>query len=166
MSLISETRQTDDIFMLIEPALTAMGLEIVRVRITGRDELVLQIMLECTDGGQIDVDDCSNASRTISALLDVEDPFPGHYDLEVSSPGIDRPLTRRKDFERYAGFEARIELAKAKDGKRRYRGRIKGMARDDVQLEADGADVSLPLDSIIKAKLVLTDELIERMTPS
>ncbi len=161
MSLISQSKQTDQIFQLIEPAMADKGLEVVRVRILDGDDTILEIFLDRADDRHIDVDDCVSASRAISALLDIEDPIAGHYDLEVSSPGIDRPLTRPKDFERYAGFEARIELEKAKDGQRRFRGLLKGLAEDEVMLEADGKDVLLPLEAIAKAKLILTDELIK-----
>jgi ribosome maturation factor RimP len=163
MSLISDTRQADQIVELIEPALADMGLEIVRVLFKGGDQTVLQVMLDRADGERIDVDDCSDASRTISALLDVADPVPGSYDLEVSSPGIDRPLTRAKDFELFAGFEARVELAQAQDGQRRYVGRLKGLIGDDVCITSNGKDIALPLAAIAKAKLVLTDELIKKM---
>lgn len=165
MSLISQSPQTDRIFELITPALTDMELEVVQVRILDGEDTVLRILLDRTDGQHIDVDDCVTASRTISALLDIEDPISGHYDLEVSSPGIDRPLTRPKDFERFAGFEARIELEKARDGQRRFRGRLKGMNDDEVMLEANGEDVLLPLSEIAKAKLILTDELITSSGP-
>lgn len=163
MSLVSDSRETDRIIALVEPAVTALGLEVVRVSMTGVDHVILQIMVDRADGRPLDVDDCADASRTISSLLDIEDPIPGHYDLEVSSPGIDRPLTRAKDFERFSGFEARIELARAQDGRRRFRGRLLGLDKDEVRLRADGEDYVLPLGQIAKAKLVMTDELIEKL---
>ena len=162
MSLIADTRETDRIHALVEPVVAALDLEVVRVLIGGGEHPVLQIMLDRADGSAIDVEDCTLASRAISALLDVEDPIDGHYDLEVSSPGIDRPLTRPKDFERFAGFEARIELARAVDGRRRFRGKLMGLEAEQVRLQTDDQEVALPLAEIAKAKLVLTDELIAR----
>jgi ribosome maturation factor RimP len=151
---------------LIEPALTAMGYELVRVAIQGGGRRTLQIMAERRDGASMTVDDCADISRTLSALLDVEDPIEGAYTLEVSSPGIDRPLVKRADFERFAGFEARIETVQPVAGRKRFRGRLMGVTGDDVRLrepdKAEGADdeTRVPLAAIGRAKLVLTDELI------
>jgi len=161
--LISDSRETQRILELIEPAVQPLGIEVVRILLTGSTHMTLQIMLDRIDGTNIHVDDCAKASRVISALLDVEDPIPGSYDLEVSSPGIDRPLTRPKDFERYSGFEARIELSQPVNGRRRYRGRLLGLAAEDVRLATDTDEVNLPLAAIAKAKLVLTDELVEKL---
>jgi ribosome maturation factor RimP len=138
-----------------------MGFEIVRVQLTGSHSPTLQIMVERTDRAAMKVDDCAVLSRTASALLDVEDPVPGAYTLEVSSPGIDRPLVRPRDFERFAGFEAKIEIATPIDGQRRFRGRLIGVEGGNVKLAlADGAKVALPMVDIHKAQLVLTDELL------
>jgi len=123
----------------------------------------LQVMIERADGEEISVEDCATASRAISALLDVEDPISDAYELEVSSPGIDRPLTRPKDFERYSGFVARIEIKHAVDGRKRFRGRLLGLADDSVRLAGDDTpdtEYSLPLAGIVRAKLVLNDELL------
>ncbi len=154
----------DRVANLIEPSLTALGYELVRVRFTGGDKAVLQVMAERTDEAQMDVEDCAQISRVLSALLDVEDPIPGAYNLEVSSPGIDRPLVKRRDFERFAGFEAKVELTAARDGQRRFRGELLGVDDDRVRLRLKGAEetvAALPLTDIAEAKLVLTDELIE-----
>jgi ribosome maturation factor RimP len=147
---------------LIEPTLEDMGFELVRVRLSGTRDLTLQVMADRADGTQITVDDCAEISQALSALLDVEDPIDRAYSLEVSSPGIDRPLTRLKDFERYAGFEAKIELARLLDGRRRYRGTLEGVEGETVRLRTDrGEAVELPFAEIGQAKLVLTDALIE-----
>jgi ribosome maturation factor RimP len=106
------------------------------------------------------VEDCAEISRTVSALLDVADPIVGAYTLEVSSPGIDRPLIRREDFARFAGFEAKIELNAPQDGRRRFRGKLLGVEGDAVRLLVDDAPVALPLAAVARAKLVLTDALL------
>jgi ribosome maturation factor RimP len=163
LSLVSETVQTDRIVTIVEPSLTAMGYEIVRVALHGGDRPVLQVMIERADGGEITIDDCAGASRAISALLDVEDPISGAYALEISSPGIDRPLTRPKDFERFAGLVARVELKTPIDGRKRFRGRLLGLSDDAVRLageDAEDSEFSLPLAGIVRAKLVLNDELL------
>jgi len=145
---------------LIAPSLESMGYEIVRITFTGGDRQILQIMAEKEDG-TMTIEGCEEVSRTVSALLDVEDPISDAYDLEVSSPGIDRPLTRPKDFERWAGFEAKVELDEAVDGQRRYRGKLLGLRDEDVVLANEaGEKITLPFADLRKAKLVLTDELI------
>ena len=153
---------------LIEPALTAMGYELVRIAIQGGESrATLQIMAERKDGVAMTVDDCADISRTVSALLDVEDPIAGAYTLEVSSPGIDRPLVKRDDFERFAGFEARVETVQPVNGRKRFRGRLMGVTGDEVRLRetakagTGAAETLVPLAAIAKAKLVLTDDLIE-----
>lgn len=145
---------------IIGPSLEAMGYEVVRVRLTGNQRPVLQIMAERKADGQMTIDDCEQVSRTVSALLDVEDPINGAYELEVSSPGIDRPLTRAKDYERFAGFEARVETKRPIDGRKRFRGQVLGLAGEAVALSVEGARVEIPLADVAGAKLVLTDELI------
>lgn len=145
---------------LIAPSLESMGYEIVRITFTGGDRQILQIMAEKEDG-TMTIEGCEEVSRTVSALLDVEDPISDAYDLEVSSPGIDRPLTRLKDFERWAGFEAKVELDEAVDGQRRYRGKLLGLRDEDIVLANEaGEKITLPFADLRKAKLVLTDELI------
>ena len=106
------------------------------------------------------VEDCADISRSISALLDVADPIAGAYTLEVSSPGIDRPLVRPEDYDRFAGFEARIELSAPLDGRKRFRGRLLGRAEEYVRLVGEAGEVRLPLAGIARAKLVLTDDLL------
>ena len=145
---------------IIEPSIEAMGYELVRVHHTGGMRPVLQIMVERTDGASMTVDDCAAISRTVSALLDVEDPIAGEYTLEVSSPGIDRPLTRLKDFSRFSGYEARIELAAPVDGRKRFKGRLLGVAGEDVRIAVEDGEYALPFRRIQKAKLVLTDDLV------
>ncbi|WP_281299992.1 MULTISPECIES: ribosome maturation factor RimP [unclassified Iodidimonas] len=145
---------------IIEPTVESMGYELVRVSFGGDARAKLQIMAERPDG-TMSVDDCALLSREVSALLDVEDPIPGEYVLEVSSPGIDRPLTRAKDFERWAGFEARIELDESHEGRKRYRGLLLGLVGDQVRLRVDGEDLDIPFDHVHKAKLVMTDDLLD-----
>ena len=149
-----------EIESLIAPSLQAMGYDIVRIIISGRHNRLLQIMAERSLDGGMGVDDCAAVSRAVSAILDVEDPIPGSFTLEVSSAGIDRPLTRAKDFERYAGFEARVEMAAPVDGRRRFIGRLRGLSDADVLIETAEGERRLAFEEIAKAKLVLTDELI------
>jgi ribosome maturation factor RimP len=152
----------EQIARLIEPSLRDMGYNLVRVQFTGGHRAVLQIMAERADDGEMDVDDCAALSRTISALLDVEDPIASAYTLEVSSPGIDRPLVKPDDFDRFAGLEAKLELAFPVDGRKRFRGRLIGMVGDRVRIRIGrGGTVELPFADIAQAKLVLTDELID-----
>ena len=138
-----------------------MGFELVLVRVMGDKRRTLQVLAEPADRARLmTVEDCAEISRAASALLDVEDPLPGSYVLEVTSPGIDRPLVRPDDFARFAGFEAGIETAAPIDGPRRFKGRLIGVEGDEVRIEVDGTVVPVPLASVKKAKLVLTDELI------
>ncbi|MCG8547712.1 MAG: ribosome maturation factor RimP [Alphaproteobacteria bacterium] len=145
---------------LIAPTLEAMGYDLVRVRLSGgKQRRRLQVMAERIDESGMTVDDCADISRAVSVLLDTEDPIPGAYDLEVSSPGIDRPLTRPRDFERFAGHEAKIELRDAINGRRRFRGLLRGLEGGNVLLELDDDIAKLPCDGIETAKVMLTDEL-------
>jgi ribosome maturation factor RimP len=146
---------------LIAPSLEAMGYRLVRVAVTGgRRAVVLQVMAERIDGRPMSVDDCTEVTHTVSALLDVADPIENAYVLEVSSPGIDRPLVRREDYERFRGHEAKLELATPIDGRRRLRGKLLGIEADRVRVNLGTEVVELPLASIQRAKLVLTDELL------
>jgi ribosome maturation factor RimP len=154
---VDRTRQIAD---LIEPTLNEMGFELVRVLVAGGQRPTLQIMVERADLAPMTVEHCAEASRAISALLDVADPIAGAYRLEVSSPGIDRPLVKRADYERFAGLEARLETELPIDGRRRFRGRLVGLADDQVRLALPEGEQAIPLDTIKKAKLVLTDELL------
>lgn len=149
---------------LVEPAIEELGYRLVRVRITGN---TLQIMAERPDGSMT-VGGCQDISRAISPLLDVNDPISGKYNLEVSSPGVDRPLVRPEDFERWAGFEAKIELAVPLAGRKRFRGKLEGFDNGEVRLfipppEQAGEDVLIGLDvgAIGSARLVMTDELLK-----
>lgn len=156
-----------EIEALLAPSLEAMGFAIVRIVLSGGPrQRRLQIMAEPADGSSMDVDGCAEISRAAEAILDVEDPIEGGYTLEVSSPGIDRPLTRLGDFERFAGFEAKVELEQPREGRRRFKGRLLGLDGDLVRIEADGVERRLPFAEIDKAKLVLTDELVAAARPS
>ena len=151
---------------IITPVIEDMGFELVRVRLMGGDHKTLQVMAE-RPGGGIDVDECAEISNALSAVLDVEDPISDPYALEVSSPGIDRPLTRLKDFDAYEGYEARVETAELIDGRKRFRGVLAGIEGDEVlvNIQQDGEDVTVGLkfDWLADAKLVLTDDLIKAM---
>lgn len=163
LNLISENSQTDRIVAVIEPSLADLGYELVRVYYGGAGRPVLQIMIDRADGADVTIEDCTLASRTVSALMDVADPIAAAYELELSSPGIDRPLTRQKDFDSFVGYEAKVELRQAVDGRRRFRGRLLGVQGDTVRLadlDAEEDEFALPFSDIAKAKLVLTDELI------
>lgn len=151
---------TGRIEQIITPSVEAMGYEVVRVQLSGGQRASLQVMAERTDGAPMTVEDCADLSRTISALLDVEDPIKEAYTLEVSSPGIDRPLTRLKDYERFAGFEAKLETRIAVDNRKRFKGLLKGVEDGQVVLDTEQGPARLPFDDIHRAKLVLTDELI------
>ena len=146
---------------LIAPTIEALGYELVRVQLSGSQRPTLQIMAEPASGRAMSVDDCAEISRAISALLDVEDPIAGTYSLEVSSPGIDRPLTKAKDYERFVGHEAKVETSAPIDGRKRFKGAIKAVDSKAVELSVEGADVRIPFADIHKAKLVLTDALIK-----
>lgn len=146
---------------MIVPTLTAMGYELVRVQILGRERPTVQVMADRADGTLIGVEDCEAISHAISAVLDVEDPIPGAWTLEVSSAGIDRPLTRVKDWNRFAGHRAKVELADLLDGRKRFAGMVLGAGEDAARLRLDdGTEVALPLGMIRRAQLVLTDDLI------
>jgi ribosome maturation factor RimP len=145
---------------ILTPTVEGMGYELVRLTISGGQRKTLQVMAEPKDGRHMSLEDCSQLSRAISAVLDVEDPIEGAYALEVSSPGIDRPLTRAKDYARFAGFEAKIETRGPIEGRKRFKGKLLGLDGEAVKIEVEGAALALPLEEIDKAKLVLTDELI------
>lgn len=155
----------DRIAALIEPSLTAMGYELVRVMIDGKRQLRLQIMAERSDGSGMGVEDCAAISRHVSALLEVEDPIEGSYTLEVSSPGIDRPLIKAADYTRFAGHVAKVEMRTARDNRRRFTGKIKGLEGEAVVLDTEEGSISLPLAEIERAKLVLTDALLKSAKP-
>jgi len=153
--------KTADIARLVEPVLQAMGYELVRVHYgSGSGRPTLQIMAERLDRRSMAVEDCAEISRPLSAMLDVEDPLEEAYVLEVSSPGIDRPLIRPADYQRFAGFEARLELSQPVEGRRRFRGRIGELVDGQLRIIEEAGEYRLPLEQINKAKLVLTDDLI------
>ena len=150
---------------LVTPTLDQMGYELVRIQMQGSTRPTLQIMAERKDGAGMTVEDCALISRAVSAVLDVEDPIGGAYVLEVSSPGIDRPLTRPKDFTTWAGHEAKIETDLPIDGQKRFRGKMLGL--DDVGrvgIATDKGESWLPLPQVKSARLVLTDALIAAVT--
>jgi ribosome maturation factor RimP len=162
--LARETGLSARIGALIEPVIEDMGFRLVRVRLTGQDGCTLQIMAERSDG-TMTIDDCTELSRALSAVLDVEDPIPGGYHLEVSSPGIDRPLVRIDDFIRWSGFEAKVETSAPIDGRKRFRGVILGVFDGALRLAVPDAKgerqtFELPIDAIATARLVLSDALI------
>jgi len=148
---------------MIEPSLTHLGYEIVRVLLQGGDVKTVQIMVERLDRKDMTLDDCEKVSRTVSALLDVDDPFSGRYMLEISSPGIDRPLIKAMDYVRFAGFDAKVETLVPLNGRRRFKGKILGLTDDEksVRLDAEEGIVFIELENISKAKLILTDDLLK-----
>ncbi|TNF17460.1 MAG: ribosome maturation factor RimP [Rhodobacteraceae bacterium] len=154
---------------IIGPVIRDLGFELVRIRLMSGKHQTLQIMAERPTGG-IEVDECGEISTAVSAALDVEDPIIDAYTLEVSSPGIDRPLTRLKDFETFEGYEAKLETTELIDGRRRFRGELAGVEGDEVLINVDGSSegqetvtLGLKFDWLSDAKLVMTDELIREM---
>jgi ribosome maturation factor RimP len=169
--LILDTRMTDLIAKtpidqrlaeIVTPAIEALGFELVRIRLMGGKTRTLQIMADRPEGGIV-VADCARISTAVSATLDVEDPITDAYNLEVSSPGIDRPLTRLKDFEIWQGYEARLETTELIDGRRRFKGLLRGTEGDEVLIEVEEGTIGLKFDWLSDAKLVLTDDLIAEM---
>ena len=145
---------------IIAPTIVGMGFELVRVALSRGG--TLQVMIEPADGRPMDVEDCATLSRALSAVLDVEDPITSAYTLEVSSPGIDRPLTRPKDYTRWTGHIARLETAEPVEGRRRFKGTLLGLEDGIVRLRLeDGQETGVPLTSVFRAKLEMTDALIE-----
>ena len=144
---------------IITPVVEDMGFEIVRVRLMSGKESILQMWVQRRDG-QSEVDECGQVSTALSAVLDVEDPILDVYTLEVSSPGIDRPLTRMKDFDQWEGFEAKIETDELIDGRRRFKGQLAGTEGDEVLITITEGTIGLKFEWLSDAKLVLTDELI------
>ncbi|MEM7686280.1 MAG: ribosome maturation factor RimP [Pseudomonadota bacterium] len=144
---------------IVQPVIEDLGFELVRLRLMSGKRMTLQIMAERPDG-TIEVEDCAEISRTVSAVLDVEDPIESEYTLEVSSPGIDRPLTRLTDFDRWGGHEAKLETTDLIDGRRRFKGILCGTERTEVLIEIDEGTIGLEFDWLSDAKLVLTDDLI------
>ena len=147
---------------IVAPTLDGMGYELVRIVVMGREKPTVQIMADRADGATITVEDCEAISRAVGAVMDVDDPIPGQWLLEVSSAGIDRPLTRRKDWNRFVGHRARAELAEPLAGQKRFSGIVLGADTDFARMRLDdGAEVALPWADVRRAKLVLTDALID-----
>jgi ribosome maturation factor RimP len=148
---------------LIEQTLEHMGFELVRLRLMGgKVRSVLQIMAEPSDGSVMTIEGCEAISRRLSPLLEVEDPIADAYNLEVSSPGLDRPLVRLKDFDRFKGYEAKIELSELDNGRRKFRGILKGHSDNQITIEEEGQDYTVAFDNIRDAKLIVTEELIQQ----
>jgi len=146
---------------IIQPSLEAMGYDVVRIHWQEGKRPTLQIMADRSDKAEMTVEDCAEISHTVSALLDVEDPIESAYELEVSSPGIDRPLTRIQDFTEYSGFEAKIEMLLPIEGRKRFRGRLVEVDADNcIAITVDNAEWRLPYRDIYSAKLVMNDELV------
>ena len=160
-----KTPEDRNLLELLDPVAEAAGYAIVRLRLMGGGGKArrLQIMAEDASG-DMNVDDCATLSRAVSEVMDAADPIEGDYLLEVSSPGVDRPLTRLQDFETYAGYEAKLELDRLADGRKRFKGGIVGVEDGNVALNAEGDEdtILIPFAWIAEAKLVLTDELMKR----
>jgi ribosome maturation factor RimP len=164
--LIAKTAMDRRLADIIIPVIEGLGFELVRIRLMGGQIRTLQIMADRPDGG-IEVDECAAISTAVSAVMDVEDPIEENYIFEVSSPGIDRPLTRLKDFEAWKGWEARLETTELIDGRRRFKGMLAGVEGDEVLIEIEEGKetltIGLQFDWLSDAKLILTDDLIAEM---
>ena len=160
--LIAKTAIDRRLAEIIIPVIEGLGFELVRIRLMGGRTNTLQIMADRPDGGIV-VDDCAKISTAVSAVLDVEDPLQDAYVLEVSSPGIDRPLTRLKDFDMWEGYEARLETSEMIEGRRRFKGILAGTEGTEVLLEIDEGTIGLDFEWLSEAKLVLTEDLIAEM---
>ena len=147
---------------LLEPVITGLGYEVVRILTIGQKNPTLQIMIDRLDGKDITVEDCATVSRAVSAVLDEKDPIKDQYSLEVSSPGLDRPLTKIEHFKRFSGYEARIETAVEVEKRKRFKGVLGNVDEQNrVHIDVDGTDYTIAFDDISKAKLILTDELLQ-----
>ncbi len=164
--LIAKTAIDRRLAEIVTPTIEGLGFELVRIRLMGGKTRILQIMADKPDGG-IEVDDCGRISTAVSAVLDVEDPIEENYTLEVSSPGIDRPLTRLKDFDAWADYEARVETTELIDGRRRFKGFLRGTEGSEILIEIEESGetltIGLEFDWLSDAKLILTDDLIAEM---
>jgi ribosome maturation factor RimP len=160
-----KTAEDQGLLELLDPVAEAAGYAIVRLRLMGGEHARrLQIMAERPDDGEMNVEDCARLSRAISEIMDAADPIAGEYTLEVSSPGVDRPLTRLADFATYEGHEARLELDRLAEGRKRFKGVLAGVEDDAVAIDLEGEEATalVPFAWITEAKLVLTDKLLER----
>lgn len=148
---------------LVESAIEELGFEVVRISTVGIKNPTLQIMIERKDRTDLVVEDCAKVSRAISVILDEKDPIEGEYSLEVSSPGLDRPLTKSEHFERFAGYEAKLETKTEVDGRKRFKGKIINIdANQKINFEMEGKEYQIPFAAVSKAKLILTDELFNQ----
>jgi ribosome maturation factor RimP len=160
-----KTAEDQGLLELLDPVAEASGYEIVRLRLMGGEHARrLQIMAERPVDGDMNVEDCARLSRAISEIMDAADPIAGEYTLEVSSPGVDRPLTRLKDFSVYEGYEARLELDRVAEGRKRFKGMLAGVEDDAVAIDLEGEEETaiIPFAWIVEAKLILTDQLMKR----
>ncbi len=146
---------------IVTPTIENLGFEVVRIMTIGNKNPTLQIMIERKDRKNLVVEDCATVSRALSELLDEKDPIDGEYSLEVSSPGLDRPLTKPEHFSRFTGYETKVETSTEVDGRKRFKGKVLSIDdKNNVLFEMDGVDYTIPFEQISKAKLVLTDELL------
>ena len=161
-NLIAKSYTDKKLAELLNPILDDLGFEMVRVRLSSGDPSTLQIMADRLDG-PIGVDELAEINTSVGTILDVEDPIPENYTLEISSPGIDRPLTRIKDFDSFQGFEAKIETTELIDGRRRFRGVLAGVNNDEVLINLEEGTIGLKFTWLSEARLVLSDDLIKKM---
>ena len=148
---------------MLEPAISELGYETVRILTIGQANPTLQIMIDKLDGSDIVVDDCAKVSRKISEILDANDPIKDKYNLEVSSPGLDRPLTKIEHFKRFIGYEVKIDTDVIIENRNRFRGRIESVdGNNAIHIKADEAEYAVPFDAVSKAKIVMTDELLQK----
>jgi ribosome maturation factor RimP len=161
-NLIAKSYMDKKLAELLNPILEDLGFEMVRVRLSSGDPSTLQIMADRLDG-PIGVDELAEINTSVGTILDVEDPIPENYTLEISSPGIDRPLTRIKDFDSFQGFEAKIETTELIDGRRRFRGVLAGVNNDEVLINLEEGTIGLKFTWLSEARLVLSDDLIKKM---
>ena len=160
-----KTAEDLNLLELLDPVAESVGYEIVRLRLMGGEHARrLQIMAERPQDGDMNVEDCARLSRAISEIMDAADPIAGEYTLEVSSPGVDRPLTRLKDFETFEGYEARIELDRVAEGRKRFKGVLAGIDEGQVAIDLEGEEETalVPFEWVVEVKLVLTDQLMKR----
>ena len=160
--LIAKSYMDKKLAELLNPILEDLGFEMVRVRLSNGNPSTLQIMADRLDG-QIGVDELAEINTSVGTILDVEDPIPENYTLEISSPGIDRPLTRKKDFDSFQGFEAKVETTELIDGRRRFRGVLAGLNNDEVLINLEEGTIGLKFTWLSDARLVLSDDLIKKM---
>jgi ribosome maturation factor RimP len=160
-----KTAEDLNLLEILDPVAEAAGYEIVRLRLMGGEHARrLQILAERPSDGDMNVEDCARLSRAISEIMDAADPIAGEYTLEVSSPGVDRPLTRLKDFVVYEGYEARLELDRMAEGRKRFKGMLAGVEDGAVAIDLEGEEETamIPFAWIVEAKLILTDQLMKR----